>query len=143
VSTDKKPVADETPEPWVWMRRTGDDVPEDAEPVRFPNDPAVIEHHQARRWELVDAPAEAPFVQRPSDLPDPDEAPWVDLVHPGLDGRRHSFNNDPAALQGAYDAGWELPPAEQDEQPKDQPAEKPAKRTSKQASAKPADDQEG
>lgn len=136
--TDKKPAEEPTSDEWVWMRLTGDDVPEDAEPVRFPNDPTVIEAAKARRFEPVDPPDTTVFVQRPNDLPEADEAPWVDLEHPDLDGRRHSFPNDPAALQGAYDAGWQLP---KDERPDDQPAEKPAKRT-RRASAEPADDQE-
>jgi hypothetical protein len=122
----------------VWMRLTGDDVPEDAEPVWFPDDPAVIEHYEARKFVRVDAPDTLVFVQRPNDTPPPDEEPWVWLVHEGIVGPAR-FPNNEAALQGAYDAGWSHP--EQDA--KDQPEQKPAKRTSKRASAEPADDQEG
>ncbi len=139
----KQPVEAQVPAEWVWLRRTGEDVPEDEAPVRLPNDPAVLGHFEARGFEQVEDPPEVPWVQRPSDLPEPDEAPWVELVHPDLPADQvRRVPNDPAALQGAFDAGWQLPEQEeQGEQSKDQPAEKPAKRT-KRASAEPADDQE-
>ncbi len=143
VTAEKKPAAEPQddprpevlPEPWVWMRPTGPDVPQDAELARFPNDPVVIGHHEARGWELTEPPADVPFVQRPNDASAGE--PWVFLVHEGIAGAAR-FPNDPAALQGAYDAGWAHPEPD----PKDQPDEKPAKST-KRASATPADDQEG
>lgn len=132
--TADKPAEPAGPAPWVWMRPTGDDVPEDVELARFPNDPAVIEHYEARGWELTEPPADVPSVQRPSDA-DAGE-PWVFLVHEGIAGTAR-FPNDPAALQGAYDAGWTRPEPDAT----DQPDKAPAKRT-KRASATPADDQE-
>lgn len=135
------PDAVETPAPdWVWMRLTGEDIPQDAAPVRFPNNPTVIEHQEARNWVLVDEPQERPFTAATGGAADdPQRDPWVTLVHPGIDGGTNRVPNDPAALQGAFDAGWQLPPDEDDE---DQPEPKPAKRNAKkQASTEPASDE--
>lgn len=138
-------VADETPQPepqeparpeWVWMvNRAIAEVDGERPPVRFPNDDVVIEHQQARGWELTDEPQEQAFTA-PTGVAADDEAerdPWVTLVHPDIEGGTNRVPNDPAALQGAFDAGWHLP--------EDQPERKPAKRTAKkQASTEPADD---
>lgn len=107
-----------------------------------PDEPGVIAAHEARGWVRADPPESVPFVPAGAGVPpDEAEAEWVELVHPDLPAAVNRVPNNPVALQGAYDAGWQRPDPPGG-QPEDQPATKPAKR--KQASAEPADhDKEG
>ncbi len=97
--------------------------------ARIPDEPGVVASYEARGWERSEEPEQAPFVP-PKPLPPGDE--WVELVHPLIDAR-HAFPNDPAAIAGAMEAGWEYPKAEPDP---------PAKKATGKKAAKPADKDE-
>jgi hypothetical protein len=78
--------------------------------TRIPDDPAVRVWHEARGWQVTDAPDEsAPSVpSAPQIHPEDEDAPFVELVHPETEAR-HLFPNNPDALQGASEAGWVAP----------------------------------
>lgn len=129
----------EQAEPWVYLRHP--DISGD--PHRVPNDPTVVELYEARGWERTDAPAESSWVvpdPGPQLPPDAVDDGWVELEHPELDGRRHRFPADPAAVEAAQEAGWRVPepPAEEAAEEPDEPPVK-AKKTPKK-SAEPAAD---
>jgi hypothetical protein len=144
-------VADDekTPEPaapeWVWMANPAlTEEDSGRPPVRFPNDPAVIEHQQARGWDLTEEPRTAPVATAVAPEADADQPPeWVDLVHPDIEGGRNRVPNNAAALEGAYASGWELP---QDESgapaDEDQPEPTPAKRKQRASDAQADDKKE-
>ena len=91
--------------------------------TRVPDEPGVLDWHLAHGWVEADEPEAVPFVPPKGDLSPTDE--WVVLTHP-VTGGVHEFPNDPAALQGAYELGWQLP--------------KPVKAAKKSASVAPATD---
>jgi len=95
--------------------------------TRVSDEPGVLEWHEAHGWKKTDEPAPTPFVPPKGDLPPADDE-WVELTHPATGGV-HQFPNNPEALEGAYEVGWEL------SKPK-----KPAKAVKKTASAEPATD---
>lgn len=101
-----------------------------------PDEDGVVEWHEARGWAKAEPPEEVPFVPSVPEVPDT-EATWITLRHPKLGNRTHDFPNNPDALQGALDAGWELIPAvepePEPEPPMDTPPEPPA---AEQASAR-------
>jgi hypothetical protein len=76
---------------------------------KVPNVPDVLAVQASKGWHPVDeddAP-DLPWVPTPGDAA-PD-AEWVTLVHPDLPLGTNVVPNNPEALQGAYDAGWQLP----------------------------------
>jgi hypothetical protein len=77
------------------------------------NVPDVVAWHEARGWSVVvedDEPDRSVFVPpKPSTDPDAEAAAWVDLVHPELPGGKNRVPNNPAAIEGAFDAGWTYP----------------------------------
>jgi hypothetical protein len=75
--------------------------------TRVADEPGVLEWHEARGWAKADEPEPVPFVPPKGDAP-PGDDEWVELVH-SVTGHHHDFPNNPEALQGAYEAGWELP----------------------------------
>lgn len=97
----------------------------------FPDEDGVVEWHEARGWEKADEPDAAPFVPPPGDAA-PVEDEWVKLIHKET-GAVHDFPNNPEALEGAYDAGWQHPQPEK-------PAKAVKKTASVKASAEPATD---
>lgn len=118
---------------WVYLAHP--DI--DAAPVRVPDDPTAVEHQVARGWVRVPAPEEPAVV-----VPDPGEQlpadavddGWVELEHPDLDGRRHRFPADAAAIGLAEEAGWRRPAPGVDE-PVDEPEHAPAKQTKRTSRA--------
>lgn len=105
---------------WVFMRHA-----DTAGTTRVPDNPGVVEWHEAHGWERADEPEDVPFA---APKPGGSESPWVELVHPAIDAR-HDFPNDPGAIAGAIEAGWRYP----------EPA---VKKTSTKASSKPATDKD-
>lgn len=94
---------------------------------RVPDDPDVITFWEARGWARYTPEPEKPFVPVPG-TEDPDDSDWVTLYHPGV-GTTHQFPNNPDALAGAFDAGWEYlpdPPAPEDEDASETPVNPPA-----------------
>lgn len=94
-------------------------------PIRVPDEPDVVEWHEARGYRVADEPTPVPFV--PPKVAPPAVDGFVQLVHPDLPGVVHDWPNNPEALQGAREAGWDFP----------QP---PAKKTAAKKAAEPADD---
>jgi hypothetical protein len=95
----------------------------------FPDEPGVVDWYEGHGWKKADEPEPVPFMPSPGDAPPADE--WVELTHPAT-GAMHEFPNNPEALEGAYETGWE--------HPKPPEAEKPAKAAKKSASVAPATD---
>lgn len=99
-----------------------------------PDEPGVREYYEARGWEEIDPPAPVPFVPEKVNV-DPNEVPaeWVTLEHSETHAR-HDFPNNPEAIAGAEESGWERipepkeePPAGDPEPPADVPDSKPPK----------------
>lgn len=90
----------------------------------FPDGPGVLEYWAARGWEKADEPEDTPFVPAKGDIP-PGDAEWVQLTH-SVTKARHDFPNNPAALAGAIEAGWQLPKAAVKEETAAEPPKKPA-----------------
>lgn len=97
---------------------------------RFPDSPGVADFYTARGWEVVDPPKGGPFVAEPSDLP-PSGDEWVKLYHPEANAT-HDFPNNPGAIVGALETGWELPKPPEPE-PEPEPAEESTKKPAKKA----------
>jgi hypothetical protein len=93
----------------------------------IPDEDGVLEWYEGRGWKQVDEPEVVPFIPPKGDAP-PGDDEWVKLTHPATGGE-HDFPNNPEALEGAYEMGWQLPKAE-----------KPAKAAKKTASPVPATD---
>jgi hypothetical protein len=104
-------------------------------PVKFPDEPGVTEFYQARGWVKVDGPKPEPFVPAKSDGA-PDDTGWVQLVH-SQTGATHDFPSNAEAIEGAAEAGWDIPPSPEPET--DQPPA-PSK-TKTKASMPPATDE--
>lgn len=104
--------------------------------TRVPDEPGVREWHEARGWEVVDPPAEKPFVPAPNGGQEASPASWVTMNHPGLAGVSHDFPDNPEALSGALEAGWRFPP-DPDLAPAAESKDKPV---SKKSPATPAAD---
>jgi hypothetical protein len=76
--------------------------------TRVPDDPDVIRVHEAKGWSVVDPPdTSAPFVPPKDGGQVAAETEWVELVHPESGGVQRVPNN-PDALAGAYEAGWQV-----------------------------------
>lgn len=113
----------------------------------FPDEEGVITHQEARGWTRADPPEEKPFVPLPDDIPP--EQTWVTLWHPVVQ-TTHDFPNNPAALEGAYEAGWQFPEQKSDDPEetdgsagKDRPVKKkPAKKAVSSNESASADDKE-
>lgn len=103
--------------------------------TRVPDDPGVIAAHEARGWVRADEPEEKPFTP-PKGAP-PAVDGFVQLVHPQLPGVVHDWPDNPEAMQGARDAGWEYP-----KPPKPEPDEKPAKKATAKKVAESADEKD-
>jgi hypothetical protein len=74
--------------------------------TEVPDEPGVKEWYEARGWSLVKRPEAVPFVPKPGNDPvAPSE--WRTLYHP-LANAVHDFPNNPEALQGAIEAGWQF-----------------------------------
>ena len=118
---------------WAYLEH-----PETGGITRVPDDEGVIATQEARGWVRAEPPKAEPFVPAGGGLePDQVAAKWVDLVHPDLPTAVNRVPNDPAAIQGAFEAGWQYPETPKDE---DEPESKPANRNAKKAAAAPADD---
>jgi hypothetical protein len=113
--------------------------------TKVPNEPGVKEWHEARGWVVSEEPTEDIFVPAPGDN-SPEHTEWVTLYHPAVDAT-HEFPNNPAAIEGAIEAGWEkpVPPqADEDSPPGETPATEtpepePASKTSKRRASASAD----
>jgi hypothetical protein len=112
---------------WVYLRHN-----ETGGHTSVPDAPGVLENWQARGWVKADEPEAGPFVPPKGDLPA--AAEWVELVHPGLKAR-HEFPNNPEAIAGAVEAGWELPTPPKPE-PEPEPPKKPSKKAAPSATEK-------
>jgi hypothetical protein len=122
---------DVTPVGWIYVKHA-----ETGGATYIPDEDGVLEWYEGRGWKQTDEPESTPFVPPKGDVPPADDE-WVELVHPDV-GAIHQFPNNPEALEGAYEAGWQVykPPTLEDlEKP-----EKPAKAAKKSASAEPATD---
>ena len=108
---------------WIYLEHKGT-----GGATRVSDEPGVLEWHEAHGWKQVDEPEPVPFVPPKGDAP-PGDSEWVELEHPATGGR-HEFPNNPEALEGAYEAGWQLP----------KPPEPVKKIASVKASAEPATD---
>jgi hypothetical protein len=84
---------------FVHMTHPG--IPDSSQDV--PDEPGAVAWQEARGWVRTDPPGPAP-VPRSGDMPAGDTE-WVTLWHP-LVQATHEFPNNPAALQGAAEAGW-------------------------------------
>jgi len=104
-------------------------------PIRVSDEPGVVEWFESRGYARADEPEEKPFVP-PKDAP-PAVDGFVPLVHPLLPGVVHDWPDNPEALQGAREAGWEYP-----KPPKPEPDEKPAKKATAKKAAEPATDKD-
>lgn len=105
---------------WVYMENKAT-----AGSIYVPDEPGVVEWHDAHGWDVAEPPAETPFVP-PVNGPVSADAEWVTLTHPKLDGAAHDFPNNPDAIGGALDSGWEFPKP---------PAAKPESKPKPKASA--------
>jgi hypothetical protein len=101
--------------------------------ARFPDEPGVVAWHEAHGWVRADEPEPVPFVP-PKGTPTAVDG-FVQLVHPDLPGVTHEWPDNPEALQGAREAGWDVL------QPEPEPDSKPAKKPAKKA-AEPADEKD-
>ena len=102
--------------------------------IEFSDEPGVVEWYRARGWKLVDRPEPAPFIPKPGMEPTDDG--WVTLKHAET-GATHDFPNNPDALAGAVDVGWEpITPEPSDDQENETPEDPPAK-PKKKAEPKP------
>lgn len=72
-------------------------------------EPGAREFWEARGWEVTDRPEAGPFVPPKAVDKAADEDGWVTLHHPEI-GASHAFPNNPDAVQGAYEAGWQVTP---------------------------------
>lgn len=90
------------PDGWIHLAR--EDI---GGSTRIPADYDVLVWHEARGWVVVDPPdpavIEAPVIHTGPQPPPTDE--WVEMVHPVTNGSQR-IPNDPAAIDGARDAGW-------------------------------------
>lgn len=112
---------------WISLRHP------DAGDTRVPNQAGVLASYQARGWEEVDAVDEdAQTFVPPKAVEQNEEDGWVVLYHPETKAL-HRFPSHPAAVQGAYEAGWQAtPPKTPDPEPApavDEPDKTPAKKT--------------
>lgn len=88
---------------WVALRHA-----ETGGTTRAPDSPDVIAAHEAKGWRVVsDEPEGGVFVPASTDAPEGE--PWVDMVHPDLPLAVQRVPNDPAAIAGQREAGWDLP----------------------------------
>jgi hypothetical protein len=117
---------------FVYMTHPGiDDATQEV-----PDEPGVVERQKGLGWVVADRPAPKPFTPVPGDAPADDG--WVDLTHK-VTGARHTFPSNAEALEGAIEAGWQIPKPPKPA-PKSAPESAPSKSTTK-ASTPPATDE--
>lgn len=109
---------------WLYMTPPGG-----GDPHKFPSGEGVQAFYEARGYEVTDEPEEQPFVPPKTIEQAGDE--WV-ILHHSEAGASHEFPNNPAAIQGAYEAGWQATPPKAAE-----PEPEPEKPAAKKAASKP------
>lgn len=78
--------------------------------TEIPDTRDVREWHEARGWKVIERPEELPFVPEKRDMPPGVDNDWVTLFHPDV-STTHNFPNNPEAIAGAMESGWEFPVA--------------------------------
>ena len=86
----------ETEDPFVWMEHSA--IPGSGTWV--PNNPDVLESHEARGWERQDAPDGAE-----TSRPDYGDSLWIEMVHPEIKGSA-SVPNGPGVVDSFRERGW-------------------------------------
>lgn len=120
--------------------------------TEVPDDPDVTAWHEARGWKLTEKPEAEPFVPSPGTDGPIQETEWVTLFHPIVKAS-HEFPNNPEAIAGALEAGWQYPESPEEiassegspagEKPADDaPEPEPASKTRKSRTASATADTE-
>jgi hypothetical protein len=97
----------------------------------FPDEPGVKEWYEAHGWKVTDPPKDGP-TGNPPDV-DP-EVKWVTMYNPKTQVS-HGFPNNPEAIAGAKESGWQVPKL-------NSPQEKPEMKATPKKAAQ-ADDKKG